>query len=556
VSRATTSALRWLAPAQFFAADAGRKNIAAEAGLMHDARRARPPREVMTPIAEVPGDTSPEVAANPPPVEAKAPLAVRAVGSTVWNMINQVFQIVLGLVSFAFLSRWLTPTDYGLLGMAATVSSVIGIIGDVGVSSNIIRVRDLDEAAESTAFWLGILGAVGLALITAISAPIVARFYRNDSVMILTLSLAATFLLAAPGRVPNAKLARDLRFRTSTIIAFVSNLGATVLVIIMAYRGFGPWALICQTGATFAIQSVLSWIVCPPRFRLSAFSRERARQFAKFGSQVSGYGLATTVARALDNVLAGRLLGSVAVGFMSMGMKLVYYPADRLCGGIYWVFLPTSAEIDNVPQLSRAFQSATRLLFIIIGPFACGAAAVAPEFVTLLPSKWLGLAPVLAAYALTTLALPLNYLSLAVLVTIGRADVMLRTAVALIPVCWLGAFVGSMSGSVLIMVYAWSFAICLSAASVFRFVWRHLQFTRNFWSILFAPLAASLGMAVGIRVVLHLTGLAGHRSGFAVGVIVGALLYVALGWAPLHGDMFRAVGLLRQAVARRRASAQ
>jgi hypothetical protein len=70
------------------------------------------------------------------------------------------------------------------------------------------------------------------------------------------------------------------------------------------------------------------------------------------------------------------------------------------------------------------------------------------------------------------------------------------------------------------------------------------------------PVAASLGMAVGIRVVLRLTGLAGHRSGFVVGIVVGALLYVALGWIPLRGDAFRAIGLLRQAIARRRASAQ
>jgi O-antigen/teichoic acid export membrane protein len=509
----------------------------------------------MTPISESPGGDQRDAIPRPAPSEPKAPLAVRAVSSSVWNMTSQAFQTVLGLISFAFLSRWLTPADYGLLGMAATVSSFVGIIGDVGVSSNIIRIRDLDEAAESTAFWLSIIGGSVLALITAISGPIIARFSRNDAITILTLGLAATFLLAAPGRVSNAKLVRELRMRTNTIIVVVSNLGGTILVIIMAYRGFGTWALICQTGANFTLQSILTWIACPPRLRLGAFSRERSREFAKFGSQLSGYGLATTAARALDNVLAGRLLGSAAVGFMTMGMKLVYYPIDRLCGAIYWVFLPTSAEIDNVPQLARAFQSATRLLFIVVGPFACGAAAVAPEFVTLLPHKWLGLAPVIMAYSLTTLALPLNALSLAVLVSIGRADVMLRTAVALIPVCWLGALVGSLSGSVLIMVYAWSFAICLSTATVFQFVWRHLQFTRKFWSILVAPLVVSFSMALGIRVVLQLTGLRGHHSGFALGVVVGALLYVALGWVPLRGDAFHAIGLLRQAMVRRRASA-
>ncbi len=509
----------------------------------------------MTPTAEAPNDGRPNAVATPAPLEAKAPLAVRAVGSSGWNMISQAFQVVLGVVSFGFLSRWLTPADYGLLGMAATVSGFVGILGDVGVSSNVIRIRDLDHAAESTAFWLSIIGGGVLALVTAISAPIVARFYRNDAITMLTLGLATTFLLAAPGRVSSAKLTRELRFRASTIIGISANLGATTLVIFMAYRGFGTWALVCQTAATFTIQSTLTWIVCPPRVKLSMFSRARAREFAKFGSQLTGYGLATTAARALDNVLAGRLLGSSAVGFMTTGMKLAYYPVDRLCSAIYWVFLPTTAELDNVAQQSRAFQSAARLLFMLVGPFAFGAAAIAPELVTLLPHKWFGIAPIIMAYALTSLALPLNYLSLAVLVAIGRADVMLRTALALIPVCWIGALVGSLSGSVLIMVCAWSFAVWLSAGTVFRFVWRHLQFTRKFWSVLVAPLAVSFGMALGIRFVLHVAGLSGHRAGVAVGIPVGVLLYVALGWVPLRADAFHAIGLFRQAIARRRASA-
>jgi len=128
-------------------------------------------------------------------------LVVRAAGSSVWSLIGQVSQIVLGMATFALLSRWLTPSDYGLLGMAATVTSFVGVIGDAGVSSTVIRAPNLDATAESTAFWVSLGGGAVLAVLSAIAAPILARFYRNDAITPLSLVLATSFLLAGPGRV-------------------------------------------------------------------------------------------------------------------------------------------------------------------------------------------------------------------------------------------------------------------------------------------------------------------------------------------------------------------
>src|SRR5205814_679866 len=118
---------------------------------------------------------------------------------------------------------------------------------------------------------------------------------------------------------------------------------------------------------------------------------------------------------------------------MSMGMKLVFLPVERLCGAIHNVFLTTTVELrSDLAAQGRAFQSAARLLLMIVAPFAIGAIAVAPEVVALLPPQWAGIVPLLTVYGLTALLLPLNYLTIAVLVAEGRAGLLLRIAVALI----------------------------------------------------------------------------------------------------------------------------
>jgi O-antigen/teichoic acid export membrane protein len=119
--------------------------------------------------------------ASEPP--SRQPLAVRAVGSSAWSMFGQIVQVGLGVASFALLSRWLAPSDYGLMGMAATASAFVGVVGDVGVSSLVIRLPTLDAEAESTAFWLSIMGGIVLAIVTAIAAPLIAHFYRNPALL-------------------------------------------------------------------------------------------------------------------------------------------------------------------------------------------------------------------------------------------------------------------------------------------------------------------------------------------------------------------------------------
>lgn len=517
---------------------------------------------ILSPASRVTsGPAPPTVPADnlPPSESAEAPpvapsLAVRAAGSSIWSVASQIVQVVLGVAAFALLSHWLTPHEYGLFGMAATATAFVGVVGDVGVTSAVVRLTEVDASAEATAFWLAVGGASILTLITAIAAPIIAWFYRTPAITPLALGLATNFLLAAPGRVPNAMLARELRFRASTIISLVASVGSVGAAVALAAHGYGTWALVAQMLLSMALQSLFSIAVVRPHIRPQLVARLKAREMAGISSRLSGFSFATMMGRALDNILAGRLLGSAAVGLMTMGNRLIYVPLERLCGAIYTVFLPASVQLSDVEKRAAAFQSTLRLLFLVVGPMAFGAVAIAPEVVALLPAKWSALGSVLRIYALTALCLPVNYLSLSVLVAHGRATVLLRMAVALIPVCWAGALLGALSGSVIAMVIAWSFAVVAAAAVELWFTWRELRLTPAFWRGIGLPIGVSAAMAGGVWATVHFLGLAGTRIGVAVGVPVGIVLYVVLAKATMAADVSRMMGLLGRSVAIRRAA--
>jgi O-antigen/teichoic acid export membrane protein len=485
-----------------------------------------------------------------------ASLAVRAARSSIWSLIGQIFQVALGLVSFALLSRWLAPADYGVLGMAATISGFLGVVGDSGITSAVTRLSEIDESAEATAFWLSIMGACVLTAIAAIAAPLLALFYKNGALTLVSLALAASFLLAAPMRVSSAKLSRSFRFRELTIIGIVSSSVAVTVAILLAARGFGVWALVAQGTIAFVLQTVMTVAVCPPRVNPRLWSRARARDLAHAGSRLSGFSLAITIGRSLDAILAGRFIGSAGLGLMSMGLKLVYQPVERLCGAIYSVFLPATVELKEVSRQGSAFQSAMRMLMIVVAPFCLGAFAIAPEIIALLPSKWAALTPVLRFYAATSLLLPVGYLSMSVLVAQGRVTALFRTSLILIPVSWAAAVIGALSRSVLGMVAAWSFAIAAGALTMLWLIWSGYGLGRGFLNAIGVPIAVGSLMAIGVRFVLDLSGFGGTRVGFLVGAIAGTMLYVGLAWLAMNADLVRAGRLVAQAISRRAVRSQ
>jgi PST family polysaccharide transporter len=477
-------------------------------------------------------------------------LAVRAIGSSVWSVGGQVGQVLLSLATFGLLSRWLTPFDYGLIGMASTVTAFLGIIGDAGVSWAVTRLQRIDASAEATGFWLSIGGGSVLTIISLIAAPVLARFYHSAAVGPLALALATTFLLAAPGRVSNAKLGRNLRFRALTLISLCANLAGAVLSVVLAMRGFGAWALVAQMVATFVVQGLVTIILMPPRIAPRHVSRTQARGLARVGWQVSGYGMTQVVGRSLDGVLAGRYLGSAAVGYMGMGQRLVFIPMERLSASAAAVFVPTIVELDNLGRQARAFREAVRLLLLLGAPFCAGIFAIAPEVVALLPAKWSALAPILRAYAVGSLFSPFIHLTFSVLLAHGRSGLLLTIAFLLIPVTWGGAVLGAALRSVLVMAMVWGVGAGLCGVVQLVICARILKLRQALWSALLVPVAAAAVMAVAVRLVLRVAGCEGTPAGVALGVAVGAAVYAGLAWLTMRADIRRVTELLMKAAGR------
>src|SRR5580704_15678118 len=120
----------------------------------------------------------------------------------------QAANFVLRLGSLMVLARLLGPRDFGLVGMVTAFTGVLTLFRDFGLSSAAIQRTSITEEQISTLFWINILVGALLAVLAVALAPVIAAFYHEPRLFMVTTVLAVGFLFNAAGVQHGALLQR------------------------------------------------------------------------------------------------------------------------------------------------------------------------------------------------------------------------------------------------------------------------------------------------------------------------------------------------------------
>src|SRR5262249_16846650 len=152
-------------------------------------------------------------------------------------------------------ARLLTPQDYGLLGMAATVTGFVVLFRDFGLDSAAIQQRNLTFSELSTLFWVNAaLGAVITPLTLAIS-PGVAWFYGEPRLTLITAVCSVSFALGGLVVQHEALLRRQMRFKTIATVELTTLFLGYAFAIVLGLHHAGYWALVLSNLAQAFIRS-------------------------------------------------------------------------------------------------------------------------------------------------------------------------------------------------------------------------------------------------------------------------------------------------------------
>jgi O-antigen/teichoic acid export membrane protein len=315
---------------------------------------------------------------------ARGGLTRQAIGGMFWTFSGTGVQVAVQLVAIMALARLLTPAEFGLMAAATVVIGCSQIVSQVGVGPAIIQRRQLEPVHIRVGVTLSAALGVLLGTIVWLGSPAIAAFYRMPELEPVLRAITVLFPLDGLNTVAKAILTRELRFRlyiALDVAAYV--LGYALVGVVLAWLGFGVWALVWANIAQLGVRTVAMYLATRHSLRPSLDFRA-GRELLSFGFGHSMAQIGTLLSQQGDNFVVGRWLGPTALGVYGRAYNLMVMPASAFGRIINRVLFPVMSQVqDQRDRLANAYERALATVAFIALPVSAFLWVVAPEFIHL-----------------------------------------------------------------------------------------------------------------------------------------------------------------------------
>ncbi|MGX7953408.1 lipopolysaccharide biosynthesis protein [Tsuneonella sp. HG249] len=349
---------------------------------------------------------------HPPPAldDAATPaLALRVRNALAWRWGTQALAQVITWTSTIVVVRLLEPSDYGLYAMTQAVVTALAFLNGQGFATSLVQADRLDDRRIGQVFGLllllnGLLAAAQFSL-----APFAARYYGEPLVADMLRVQALLFLTIPFSALPQELLARRIEFRKQGLVNLVTALVGASTALLLAWRGFGVWALVYAPIAMFGTRAIGLTLAARVLVK-PVFDFRGAGDLAAFGGALTLCQLLWIVQSQSDIVIAGRSFDTHDLGLYSEALFLTLIVTARFLPPVNEVAFPAYAELYKSGRpLGPLFLKVQRMVALVVGPVYVGLALVSgPAVLTLFGEKWAAMGPIVAGLALAMPAFALQ----------------------------------------------------------------------------------------------------------------------------------------------------
>lgn len=346
------------------------------------------------------------------------------------------------------IARLLTPSDFGLVGMATIYVYFFTLLSEFGIGTAVVTLQDLTEnqisQLNTLSLLLGILGSI----ISVAAAVPLGKFFHAPTLPLVVIVLSGGFIVSGIRTVPYSLLQKELRFKLLASLEGLQSVVQALVTVVFAFWGFGYWALVLGILSSSIIPTGLILIWRRQSFAFPQFSS--IRKAVHYSRHVVMGRLCWAAYDNSDFIVAGRVLGEAPLGAYTLAWTLAHTPVEKLTTLVNRVTPSVFARIQaDSDALRRYLRNTTSLMALVVYPATIGIALVAPEFVPLvLGSKWNGVVVPLELLALHALIRSNVILLTPLLNVIGEERLVMWNSVLALIVLPISFYIGSRWGTV------------------------------------------------------------------------------------------------------------
>ncbi|MCC4816392.1 lipopolysaccharide biosynthesis protein [Vibrio lentus] len=360
-----------------------------------------------------------------------------------WSLFDKVINQLGNILLLIYLSRILSPTDFGLIAMLAVFLAIAQSLVDSGFSQALIqRSKKVTEKDLSTVFYVNLVISVFIYIILFIFSPVISDFFQQPELINLSRVLFVVIILNSIALVPRTKLIIEVDFRTQSIINAISMIVTTILTVYMVKKGYGYWSLVGMNIIKSLTNAILL-IMLSKWYPKWLFSIRSFTSLFSFGSNLLIAGVLSTVVQNFYLILIGRYFNVVQVGYFQQGYNYTNMLASTISSVTQGVTYPIMTSIqEDKERLVNIYEKVMGVITLITFPLFIGFAAISREFVIIfLGEKWIPIIPIIIILSFSRLITPISSLNLTILNARGRSDLFLKTDLSKLPMTIASLFI-------------------------------------------------------------------------------------------------------------------
>lgn len=349
------------------------------------------------------------------------------ISNIMWKFLQIGGRKAIQFVIQILLARLLLPADYGIVSLVVIFITLANVFVDSGLSTSVIQKKDVDQLDYSSIFYVNIVIALSLYIILFITAPWIASFYENESLINIIRILSLSLFPGALNSLQIAIISREMQFRRLFFSNIVAGLVSGIVGVSLAVRDYGAYALVFQQLVNQSMITLILWFTIKWR-PLFVFSFNRIQVLFSYGWKILVSSVINVLYRDIRTLVIGKLFSPTILGYYNRGVQFPQVIVENIAGAIDGVMFPALSAIqDSVNSVKSMTRRTIITSSFLLFPILAGLIVIAnPLVLLLLTDKWLPSVPYLRLFCIAFAFWPLQTANIQAIKAIGRSDIFLR----------------------------------------------------------------------------------------------------------------------------------
>jgi O-antigen/teichoic acid export membrane protein len=342
-----------------------------------------------------------------------------------WTVSSRLTGRLIDFGTVLVLARTLTPADFGLTALAMTLTVITDMVLEIPLIASLTRLSHVEKAHLDTAFTLGALRGLVLAVVILLAAWPFSLIYHDSRLVPLVAVIAIGPIARSLYSPAMVHYIRNMSFQQVFLAEILGKMAAFVVAVSVTYLGGGYWAIAANSVAAPFAAMIISYFIAPysPKLSLAKLSDSSA-----FLGWLSMSQVVAALSWQFDRILLGYFITKADLGRYAMASDLSVLPLQSLITPAMQPVMTAFAKITHDrDRLRKAYSKASHFTMMLAAP-ACVGMSLTSDLIfdVLFGPKWAAAAIYLQWMALATVLgafyQPLHSLALAT----NRTNVVFR----------------------------------------------------------------------------------------------------------------------------------